>query len=304
MMEKTHVTDLYRKLLKSLLLLMLLGPVSLAAQDRSLQNVVDRASQAGMDRDRISEIQQRANQSGIGEQDLAALLEPAVELVEQNLPADFVIRKMMEGFAKNVPAGRMSPVLESIREKTPQAALLADNWMAKPEVNSFMKSVGENQSRFRRDLISANLKSLSQNVDAGVLEGVLSELGQESVLRDRSPQAVVAAVGVLPDLPESVLQEGGVRAVLARAVGSGFSASDLQKLPGAMNAAERRSQLPAASILNGMSDQIGNGVPANQILQNLFNGNINAGPPEGIPGRPDKGPPGSRNGSGSGNGGF
>lgn len=285
-----------RMILKLALMLLVLLPVSLFAQERSLQDLIDRASQAGLGADRIAEIEQRASASGVGEQDLAALLEPVVELAEQNLPADFVIQKMMEGFAKNVPAGRMAPVLQSIREKTPQAASLADNWIGKPEVTAFMNSVGENRSRFRRDLISANLKSLTQNVDAGLVEDVLNELGQESILRNRSPQAVVAAVSVLPDLPASLLQAGEVRGLLARAVGSGFSAADLQKLPGAMNAAERRTQLPAAAILNGMSDQIGNGIPANQILQNLFNGNINAGPPQGIPGRPGNRPGGRGNG--------
>lgn len=298
MMKMKKKSDLNRVILKLMIVLILLVPASLVAQEKSLQNLIDRGSKAGLDSDRITEIQQRAASSGVGEQDLAMLLEPAIELAEQNLPADFVIQKMMEGFAKNVSASRMTPVLQSIRDKTPQAASLADNWIGKPEVSAFMNSVGENRSRFRRDLISANLKSLSQNVEAGLVEGVLNELGQESVLQNRSPQAVVAAVGVLPDLPASVLQEGGVRGLIARAVGSGFSASDLQKLPGAMVAAERRSQLPAASILNGMSDQIGSGIPANQILQNLFNGNINAGPPQGIPGRPNNGPPGGRGNSG------
>lgn len=294
------ISYLYLMIFKLSLVILLLVPVSLFAQERSLPNLIERAIQAGLDGDRITEIEQRANISGVGDQDLVLLLEPAVELAEQNLPSDFVIQKMMEGFAKNVPAGRMTPVLQSIRDQTPEAASLADNWIGKPEVSSFMNSVGESRSHFRRDLISANLKSLSQNVEGDLIEGLLNELGHESILRNRSPQAVVAAVSVLPDLPASVLQEVEVRGLLARAVGSGFSASDLQKLPGAMNAAERRSQLPAASILNGMSDQIGSGIPANQILQNLFNGNINAGPPQGIPGRPGNRPdnPGGRGNNG------
>jgi len=281
MMKIKNGMNLSRMIMKLAVLLILIMPAALIAQQRSLQDLMVRASAVGFGADRIAEIEQRAASSGMGELDLAALLEPAVELAEQNLPADFAIQKMMEGFSKNVPAGRMTPVLQLIREKTPLAASLADNWIEKSEVTVFMNSLGENQVRFRRDLVSANLKSLTQNVDAGLLEGVLNELGRESILRNRSPQAVVAAVSVLPDLPASLLQEGEVRGLLARAVGSGFSASDLQKLPGAIDAAERRSQLPAAAILNGMSHQIGNGIPANQILQNLFKGNINAGPPQG-----------------------
>lgn len=294
------ISYLYVTISRISLVILLLVPVSLFAQERSLQHLIERAVQAGLDGDRITEIEHRASTSGVGEQDLVMLLEPAVELAEQNLPSDFVIQKMMEGFAKNVPTDRMTPVLQSIRDQTPEAASLADNWIGKPEVSNFMNSVGERRSHFRRDLISANLKSLSQNVEGNLIEGLLNELGQESVLQNRSPQAVVAAVSVLPDLPASVLREGELRGLLARAVGSGFSASDLQKLPGAMNAAERRSQLPAASILNGMSDQIGNGIPANQVLQNLFNGNINAGPPQGIPGRPGNRPdnPGGRGNNG------
>ena len=178
MMKIKNGMNLSRMIMKLAVLLILIMPAALIAQQRSLQDLMVRASAAGFGADRIAEIEQRAASSGMGELDLAALLEPAVELAEQNLPADFAIQKMMEGFSKNVPAGRMTPVLQLIREKTPLAASLADNWIEKSEVTVFMNSLGENQVRFRRDLVSANLKSLTQNVDAGLLEGVLNELGR------------------------------------------------------------------------------------------------------------------------------
>ncbi|NBC28308.1 MAG: hypothetical protein GVY08_15715 [Bacteroidetes bacterium] len=136
------------------------------------------------------------------------------------------------------------------------------------------------------------------------IESLLDELGDPALLENTSLQVVPAAVGILPDMPASMQNEAGIQTVISKAVRGGFSPADIQKLPGAMNAAERRSQLGAASILDGVSNQLGSGTPANQVLQNLFNGNITGGPPADIPGRPNNRPGGRPDkGQGQGNGG-
>jgi len=280
------------------LLLLLFAPLAAHSQDAGLEQAMSRAAAAGVDQERLNQIQERASARGVDDAMLARLLEPAADLAENNMPSDFLLQKIMEGFAKGVPGGRMMPVIESIHSQTPKAVEMADRWIAGAEVAPFMQAMGGQQPRFRQDLVNAGLKSLTQNVTAETIESVLNELGRAPVLQKTSPHAVAAAVGILPDLPASVLKEKGVYELIAKAVEGGFSAADIQRLPGAMNAAERRSELPAASILNGMSDQIGSGIPANQILQNLFNGNINAGPPQGIPGPPNNVPPGGRGNSG------
>lgn len=294
-------------MMRDMSLALLLLPVSVMAQGGSLQMATERAVAAGLDQHRIDQIKERASARGIDDAMLARLIEPAADLAENNLPSEYVMQKIMEGFAKGVPGGRMLPVIEAIHQQTPRAVMMVDQWAGKAEVAPFLKSMGDQQPRFRQDMVNAGLKSLTHQVAPETIESVLDELGKSSILNKTSPQAVAAAVGILPDLPASVLAEKGVHGIIAGAIEGGFSAADIQKLPGAINAAERRSQLPSASILEGMSKQLGNGIPANTILQNLFNGNINAGPPEGIPGRPGgkpSGRPGQGQGNGNGNGGF
>ena len=274
-----------------------LAPFMLFAQ-QTQSELMDRGVAAGLDQSQLERVMDRANERGVEVSDLQRLIEPAINLAEQDLPSDYIIQKLMEGFSKGVPPGRMMPLMESIHENTPRAVSIANNWTDKPEVASFMERAGERGPQFRQELISANLKSLTQQVGPDELESVLEGIGQESVLEKSSPRAVVAAVGILPDLPASAREGNAARGLLARAAEGGFSASDFQKLPGAMNAAERRSELPAASVIEGVAAQLGSGIPASEVLQNLFNGNVNPGPPGNRPGRPNNGP---GRGQGSGN---
>lgn len=274
------------------LLVLLFAPLAALSQPAGLQQAMERAAAAGIGQDRLEQIHERASARGVDDAMLARLLEPAADLAENNMPSDLVLQKIMEGFAKGVPGGRMMPVIESIHSQTPQAVAMADQWIARAEVAPFMQAMGGQQPRFRQDLVNAGLKSLTQQVAPETVELVLNELGRAPVLAKTSPQAIAAAVGILPDLPASVLSEKGVHELIAKAVEGGFTAADIQRVPGAMNAAERRSQLPAASVLEGMSHQLSGGIPASQILQNLFNGNINAGPPAHVPGRPGNRPGG------------
>lgn len=285
-----------------ILLLVLMLPLNASSQQsKDIQQITNRALAAGIDRNQLEQVRERAASQGVDSETLVRMMEPAADLAERGMPSEFMVQKMLEGFAKGVPAGRMMPVIESIHQHTPEAVAMSDRWMSGADVAPFLQSMGGQQSRFRSDLISASLKSLTQRVPSETIEAVLSELGNPAVLEKSSPQIIAAAVGILPDMPASMTAKAGIQNVIARAVQGGFSAVDIQKLPGAMNAAARRSQLPSASILNGLSNQIGNGIPANQVLQNLFNGNINAGPPAGVPGRPG-GKPGGRPGQGQGNG--
>ena len=279
-----------------MLMLVSVAPLAAQSQDAGLQQALDRAASAGVDADRLELIRERAEARGVDEAMLARLIEPVAGLAQQNMPSDFALQKLMEGLAKGVPPAMMVPVIESIYQQTPRAVAMAGQWMGRAEVAPFMEAMGAQQAHFRQDLVNAGLKSLTQQVSPETVEALLNELGSAAVLERPSPQAVAAAIGILPDLPESARNDSGVQQILAKAVAGGFSAADMQRLPGALNAAERRSQLPAASVLEGMSHQLGGGVPANQILQNLFNGNINAGPPAHVPGRPDNRPgrPGGR----------
>ncbi len=277
------------KTLLAVVTLILLMPFSAYAQQGN-SAMLDRGLASGLDQAQLERVLERANERGVDQGDLARLLEPAFGLAERNLPSDYIMQKLMEGFAKGVPAGRMMPLMNSIQENTPLAVSIADNWTGKPEVASFMERNGERGPQFRNELVSANLKSLTQQVGPELLESVLDGIGQQSILEKTTPRSIIAAVGIIPDLPASARHGDATRSLISRAVEGGFSASDLQKLPGAMNAAERRSQLPAASVVEGVAQQLGSGIPASQVLQNLFNGNVNPGPPANIPGRGNNSP--------------
>lgn len=282
-------------------LIFLLLPVMGFSQQADLEAAMDRAVTAGVDMQQIEQIRQRAAGS-VSDATLADIMAPIADLAEKDMPTEFMVQKVLEGFAKGIPSGRMKPVLDAIHAHTPRAVMITNRWVEKPDVSPFIQALGDQEPRFRNDLVNASLKSLTQQVSPEQIESVLNELGSTLVLKDTSPHVIAAAVGVLPDMPASMMNSAGIRRVIAKAIRGGFSAADIQKLPGAMNAAERRSQLPAASILSGMSTQIGNGIPANQVLQNLFNGNVNAGPPSGVPGRPDGRPGGKPDGRGQGSG--
>lgn len=280
--------------------------IPVRAQQSDVDAVLERAAAAGIDHSQLEQIRERGELRGLDNETLSGLVEPLADLAERGLPSEFMMQKILEGLSKGVPPGRMSPVILSIHQHTPAAVSISDDWLQRAEVAPFLQSIGGRESRFREDLVRASLKSLTQQVPQNTIESLLDELGDPAVLEKTSLQVVPAAVGILPDMPASMLNEAGTQAVISHAVRGGFSPADIQKLPGAMNAAERRSQLGAASILDGVSNQLGSGIPANQVLQNLFNGNINAGPPADIPGRPNNRPggrPDKGQGQGQGNGG-
>ncbi|MCA1801928.1 MAG: hypothetical protein LC662_05675 [Rhodothermaceae bacterium] len=65
----------------------------------------------------------------------------------------------------------------------------------------------------------------------------------------------------------------------AQALQQNIREEQMQQLPSALNAAQLQSRLPAAAVANGMAEQVLSGVPAGNILENLFKGNLKGGPP-------------------------
>ena len=131
-------------------------------------------------------------------------------------------------------------------------------------------------------MAKATSKSLMQNIPAETVHKILADIGSESVLSKVGPTDVVAAMGVLPDMPApNNTKTSG--AFVIRALKGGFKANDLQRLPTALKMAQHHSELPAASVLEGVASQMKHGVPARQIIQNLFNGKVGGGPPGNKP---------------------
>jgi hypothetical protein len=291
-------------LLKTVLLVAVLFmwvPFTEPAAAQTLPEVKEQARAAGIDQSLIAELEERAGARGISEDALAGIVGQAVAMAGQNLPYEMIFDKAFEGISKGVPAGRLQPVLTSIAESSAQSAEIVDRWIDRPGVEQMLARSGERMDRqtFRNEMIKAGSKGLMQNFDRQVLEQTLESVVSESVLERSRPSGIISAVNILSDLPEAAEQPADAARIVLRALEGGFDASELQKLPGAMNMAQRRSQLPAQAVAQGLSRQLQGGLPASQILQNLFNGEIGGGPPGNVPpgldgerpGRGQRGPP-------------
>lgn len=283
-MEKLAKNILLKTVLMMAVLLMLV-PVTEPAEAQTLTEVKEQARAAGIDQSLIAELEERAGARGISEDALAGIVGQAVAMAGQNLPYEMIFDKAFEGISKGVPAGRMQPVLSSIAQSSAQSAEIVDRWIDNPGIGRMLDRTGERMDRqtFRNEMIKAGSKGLMQNFDRQVLEQTLESVASESVLERSRASGIITAVNILSDLPEAAEQPAGASRIVLRALEGGFNASELQKLPGAMNMAQRRSQLPAQAVAQGLARQLQGGLPASQILQNLFNGEIGGGPPGNVP---------------------
>lgn len=269
---------------------------------QSLGDLIDQARSAGIEQAQLTELQNRANARGISHDELMDIIRPAITMAEQNLPHSMIFDKAFEGLSKRVPASQMQPVLNSIAQSTSEASQFVDQWVQRPEVTQMLNRdrsrMGEQE--FRNEMIKASSKGLRQNFDRAVLEETLESMAAGSAMQNAQPSGIITAINILSDLPTSAQEPTETARIVLRALEGGFEASDLQKLPSAMNMAQRRSQLPAQAVAEGFARQLQGGQPASQILQNLFNGQIGGGPPGNVPpgmerGRPDRPPSGPPN---------
>lgn len=296
---------LSRLVFLALLCSLLAIPIGLSAQDASLSQLLERATASGIDQEQLNELQQRAEARGLSEQNLAGILEPAVQLAEENLPSEMILQKALEGLSKGIPANRMQPLLQRMNQATRQAAPLVESWVQRPDVQQMVNSRGGGMSnqQFRSEMIKATMRGLQKNIPAGEMEALLNEMSQQDISANMGATNAVAAVGVFSELPTTAEQPEVSRAFVMRSIKGGFNATELQRLPAAMQVAQQRSQLPAASVIEGVAEQMSGGIPAKQILQNLFNGNIGGGPPGGTPpglqNRQNRGDPDFRGNSGN-----
>jgi hypothetical protein len=296
-MNKTNKTQRFIKWFLTVLFVIAL-PFAFNVQAQSLSDLIEQARAAGIEQSRIADLQNRAEARGISEADLLEIIRPAVAMAEQNLPYEMIFEKAFEGISKRVPVQRMRPVLNSIAESSAEAAVIIDPWVENPAVGRMLERSGQSErSAFRDNMVRAGSKNLMQNFDREVLEETLQSVAGSRVMERASPSGIITAFNILSDLPEAAQQPAETARIVISALEGGFDASDLQKLPGAMSMAQRRSQLPAQAVAEGLARQLQGGLPASQILQNLFNGDVIGGPPGNIPpGRDRQGPPDRRQG--------
>lgn len=257
----------------------------LHAQKTDASGWIQKAKQAGIEQSVLSELQTRLQSGGISEAHFESIMNVAIGMTEENLPAEMVIQKALEGFSKGVPGDRILSVVDKVHKSARQSAKIVDPWMERPQVEQMSaRSEGSiSRDKFRTELTKATSKSFMQNLPPDAVAEVLSQIGSESILSNVGPSDIIAAMGILPDLPQSANNIESSGKVIVQALKEGFKADDLQKLPSAIKIAQQRSQLPAASVVEGIAGQMQGNIPAKQILQNLFNGNVGGGPPGNIP---------------------
>jgi|AntRauTorckE6833_2_1112554.scaffolds.fasta_scaffold01946_6 predicted lipid carrier protein YhbT len=281
-----QLANIFKKISTYLLVLgVMILPVDIFAQTQTLTEVLNEARSQGIENELLQELQNRAQSRAITDEELVQIIEPAVDLAKENLPSEMVLQKALEGLSKGVSSSRMIPVLQNMQSATRQAGPVVNPWIEKPNVQEMIRSrsQGLSEAKFRNELIKAVSKGVMKGVSAETFSSLLDETETEGVLSETGPASMVAAVGVISDLDDAGGQSAASKSMIVRSLKAGFDASELQKLPAAIKMAQQRGQLPAANVIEGISHQLNAGVPAQQILQNLFDGNIGGGPPGGTP---------------------
>lgn len=275
-------------------LLLLTFTGTLFAQQQNFNAVLNEAQESGIEKSALAELQQRANAQGINDEQLIELIQPAIDMAGQGLPPDFALEKAMEGLSKNIPASNIIPVLQRLNQTAAEAARIVNPWLEKSGVKKMVANSpdGMSEGEFRNELTRATAKALNKNVREETANDFFNEMGDESILGKASPPDIIAAVGVLSDMSQGIDQSQSAKFVV-RAVKGGFTANQLKDLPFKMSMAQQRGELPAASVIESVSEQLNGGVPAKKILQNLFAGEIGGGIPGSIPkgleNRPERG---------------
>lgn len=264
---------------------LLLLPAFVQAQTASLQEVLEQARNKGVEQAQLQELQNRAQSRGLTDQQLIAIIEPAISLAEENLPSETVLQKALEGLSKGVPANRMLPVLKNMQQSVQNAGPMVESWMQRPNVQEVVNrpGAGMSDSQFRSEMIKATSRGLMNGIPSGEIEKLFDDIGSGELSDNVDPSNIVASVGVFADLPSTAEQPEASRSLIVRSLKGGFKTAEIQRLPAAMKVAQQRSQLPAASVIEGVARQMKGGIPAKKILQNLFNGNVGGGPPGGTP---------------------
>lgn len=257
-------------------------PDAVVGQTESLDELVARAGKAGIEQSVIDDLKARKEARGLSNQQLINMIEPAVQLAEDNLPATHVLQKALEGLSKGVPDARIVPYINRMTSATRQAAGVVDPWIAKPQVKQLIGGQNGPGEGVRNRLVESSSRAITQNVSPENINRLLSDIGEKSVLSQTTGANIVSAMDIVSDLPMQDQPEL-TRSFIVRALKGGFEAGEFQKLPMALSMAQKRSQIPASNIMRGVGNQMQKGVPARDILQNLFDGKVGGGPPGDIP---------------------
>jgi len=264
-----------------LFIFLLAHPFTQSAMGQALTDLIDRARLSGIEQSYIDGLQTRAQARGISESELMAIISPAVSMAENNLPYEMIFEKAFEGISKNISVSGIEPVLGSILENSGRSAEFVDRWVERPEVGQMLSRSGSamDKGKFRNEMLRVSTHSITQGFDPAIIEEILNSVIDQGLHNNTRPSGILSAINILSDLPMAAQEPAKTASFVLLALKNGFEASHFQNLPSALNVAQRRNQLPASAIFDGLSQQLTGGIPASNIIQNLNNGWIT--PPVG-----------------------
>lgn len=264
-------------------------PGAAEVRAQSVDELVARGAEAGADAALMAELRDRAAAAGLDAAATARLLAPAVTLAESGLPSGAVLQKGLEGLSKRVPAPRIAAVQGELRAAVERAGPIVDAWLSEPGVRERLEASGA---------ASAAGGAAADGVRAAVVEGTGMALAQGApepavrALLDRVPAEVgrarvealevAVAVEVLADLPLAAGRPALAAEVVAAALDGGFGPAELRELPAALQAAERRGEVPAEAVARGAIEGMGD-LPARAVLEALFEGGLPGAAPFDVP---------------------
>lgn len=294
---------------------------SIAQQENSYQNILERGQEAGIATERLETLVSRAENYQIGPDELNRLIDPAITLAGRDLPYDPVLQKTMEGMAKGVSVNAIHQVLGQMEGGLSRSAELIDPWLKHEKVRSMVverRGAGEpsdGEQQFRNRILENTSYALQHNIREETLQDFLDQVVAGKAAERGGMASIASAIRTLPDLPMSQDNPEMSNRILLRALNAGFSDGEIQQLPDAFQAAQFRTQMPLENIAKGTERQMQQGAPPEHVIENLFRGNVGGGPPGFSPpglergrdngnrpgrgGPPDDDPPGN-NGRGEG----
>ncbi len=281
----------WRGIATGLLFFALVLPGSVQGQ-APVQPLIEQGRTAGADADLMQTVASRAQEAGMSAEATTDLLEPALRLAEQDLPATPLLNKTLEGLAKQVPAQRMTPVLQRFQDHTQQAGVLVSKWGERAAVQRMLgESNGAPAKAERNQLIMNIAEAQQQDLPLEHVERFLDGLPEAAQRRSIALSEVTTAVSVMPDLPAVQDRPDLGQQVLTAALNAKYDAQSLRQLPAALEQAQQASQRPPPAIARETVQAISRGTPASNVLRNLFQGTLPGDdPPSGV-GEGSPGPP-------------
>lgn len=267
--------------------LVLLLPLQGSAQEPpELDAFVERAVESGIDRALVTTVASRAGESGFTAQETTELLQSAVRLASEGLPARPVLGKALEGLAKGVPFTRLHPVVGELETHTLEVGRYVRGWARRSDVQPVLGDAGRVSNEGGvATVIESAARSRMRGASSDLVRGFLDRLPENSSRRPIGTDEIATGLHVLPDMPDANAAPAQTARLVTAALDARLPTERVRQMPGALRSAARQRGQPVEALARGAASELAAGTPAAEVLDGLFEG-----------GRPGVGPPGVRRG--------